>query len=106
MPTPPSLAVALCLDGVVHDSDLPVQSFARHITEQLSAEQIRPVIAGMRGFLEGKTELMPSGVDLSGAEDGYEAVEILARTAGLDGAGDREGATGIPRGPGGERLGC
>ena len=77
-------AVLLCFDGVVHLGDLPVQAFARHITEQLTADEIRPVIAGMRGFLESKTELIPAGVDLSGAEDGYRAVEVLARTAGLD----------------------
>ena len=77
-------AVLLCLDGVVHDSDLPVQAFARHITEQLSAERVRPVIAGMRGFLEDKPELIPPDIDLSAAEDGYQAVEILARAAGLD----------------------
>ncbi len=76
----------LCFDGVVHDGDLPVQAFARHITEQLPAEQIRPVIAGMRGFLEGRTELVPADIDLSTAEDGYQAVEILALAAGLDDA--------------------
>jgi hypothetical protein len=86
VPTQQPRAVLLCLDGVVHDSDLPVQSFARHITEQLSAERIRPVIAGMRGFLEDKPELIPPDIDLSAAEDGYQAVEILARTVGLDDA--------------------
>lgn len=84
VPFPRSRAVLLCFDGVVNTSDLPVQAFARHITEQLSAEQARRVIAGMRGFLEGKTELLPADVDLSDAEDGYQAVEILARAAGLD----------------------
>jgi len=67
----------------VHDSDLPVQSFARHLTDELSAERIRPIIAGMRGFLEGKPELIPTGIDLVDAEDGYQAVEILATAAGL-----------------------
>lgn len=86
MPNQQSLAVLLCFDGVVHLCDLPVQAFARHVTEQLAADQVRPVIAGMRGFLEGKTELIEEGVDLSGAQDGYQAVEILARTSGLDGA--------------------
>lgn len=81
-----SKTVLLCFDGVVYLGDLPVQAFARHLTEQLTADEIRPVIAGMRGFLESKTELIPAGVDLSGAEDGYQAVEVLARTAGLDSA--------------------
>jgi hypothetical protein len=77
------ISVLIALDGVVHTSDLPVQSFARHVTEYLTADQIRPVIAGMRGFLEGRSEMIPTGVDLSRAEDGYQAVEILARAAGL-----------------------
>ena len=71
------------LDGVVHTSDLPVQAFARHLTEQLPADQIRPLIAGMRGFLENKPELIPTGTDFGPAEDGYQAVEQLARCAGL-----------------------
>ena len=41
------------------------------------------MIAGMRGFLEGKPDLIPAGIDLSGAEDGYQAVELLGRSAGL-----------------------
>ena len=82
MPTP-ARRVLLTVDGVLHDSDLPVQAFARHVTEMLPAERVRPVIAGMRGFLEGKTELLPPDVDLSAAEDGEQAVEILARAAGL-----------------------
>ena len=36
------------------------------------------MIAGMRGFLEGKPELIPAGVELRDAEDGYQAVEMLA----------------------------
>ena len=83
MPTPQALGVLLRLDGVVHCSDLPVQSFARHLTEGLPPEHIRPIIAGMRGFLEGKPDLMPTGFDLNTAEDGYQAVEILARTTDL-----------------------
>jgi hypothetical protein len=37
----------------------------------------------MRGFLERKPELIPAGVDITGAEEGYQAVEILARAVGL-----------------------
>ena len=73
----------LRLDGVVHTSDLPVQAFARHLTEQLPAELVRPLIAGMRGFLENKPELIPAGTDFGDAEDGYQAVEALATSAGL-----------------------
>ncbi len=73
----------LRLDGVVHTSDLPVQSFARHLTEHLPAELVRPLIAGMRGFLENKPELIPAGTDFADAEDGYQAVEQLALAAGL-----------------------
>jgi hypothetical protein len=83
VPIEQTSAVLLRLDGVVHTSDLPVQAFARHLTEQLPAELVRPLIAGMRGFLENKPELIPAGADLGHAEDGYQAVEQLARTAGL-----------------------
>jgi hypothetical protein len=75
--------VLLRFDGVLHASDLPVQSFARHLTQTLPADQVRVLIAGMRGFLEGKPELIPEGIELAGAEDGYQAVEILGRAAGL-----------------------
>ena len=73
----------LRLDGVVQDSDLPVQSFARHLTDGLSAGQGRRLIAGMRGFLEGKPDLIPAGTRLDDAEDGYQAVEMLARGMNL-----------------------
>jgi len=81
MPRP--LGVLLRLDGVVHASDLPVQSYARHLTELLPAHRVRPLIAGMRGFLENKPKLIGADVDLRGAEDGYHAVDILGRAAGL-----------------------
>ncbi|MET0863571.1 MAG: hypothetical protein ABWZ98_04495 [Nakamurella sp.] len=80
---PTSCALLLRLDGVLHNSDLPVQSFARHLTEALPAELVRPMIAGMRGFLENKPELLPVGADFGAAEDGYQAVEHLALSAGL-----------------------
>ena len=83
MPTPPTRTVVLTLDGVIHDSDLPVQAFARHLTDVVAADQVRPIIAGMRGFLEGKPDLIPPGIELDSAEDGYQAVEILARAAGI-----------------------
>jgi hypothetical protein len=83
VPIEQTSAVLLRLDGVVHASDLPVQSFARHLTEQLPAELVRPLIAGMRGFLEQKPELIPTGTNLDQVEDGYQAVEQLARAAGL-----------------------
>lgn len=84
MATSAPRAVLLRFDGIVHTSDLPTQAFARHLTERLTAEQIPALIGGMRGFLEGKPELIPPGIDLTGAEDGEQAVEILARAAGLD----------------------
>ena len=80
---PAPVGVLLRFDGVVHSSDLPVQSFARHLTDALPTDQVRAMIAGMRGFLEGKPELIPAGIDLAGAEDGYQAVELLGRAAGL-----------------------
>ena len=83
MSTEKTSVVLLRLDGVLHTSDLPVQAFARHLTDQLPAELVRPLIAGMRGFLENKPELIPAGADLERAEDGYQAVEKLAHAAGL-----------------------
>jgi hypothetical protein len=80
---PATLGVLLRFDGVVHSGDLPVQSFARHLTDAHPADQVRAMIAGMRGFLEGKAELIPAGIDLAGAEDGDQAVELLGRAAGL-----------------------
>jgi len=83
VPTPSDRLVLLSLDGVVHTSDLAVQAFARHIADEVGPDRTRPIIAGMRGFLEDRPELIPPGIDLGSAEDGYQAVEILARTAGL-----------------------
>ncbi len=103
---PAPVGVLLRFDGVVHSSDLPVQSFARHLTDALPTDQVRAMIAGMRGFLEGKPELIPAGIDLAGAEDGYQAVET-ARPRGralTDAVIDRR-VPGVPGGPGGQRLG-
>jgi hypothetical protein len=77
-------AALLRFDGIVHTSDLPTQAFARHLSEGLSTAQIPVLIGGMRGFLEGRGDLMPPGIDLSNAEDGEQAVEILASAAGLE----------------------
>lgn len=84
MPTSTRHALLLRFDGVVHTSDLPTQAFARHLTDGLPADRITALIGGMRGFLEGKPELIPSGVDLGAAEDGEQAVEILAAAFGID----------------------
>lgn len=84
MSTLAARSALLRFDGIVHTSDLPTQAFARHLSENLSPAQIPVVIGGMRGFLEGRPELMPPGIDLTGAEDGEQAVEILAGAAGLD----------------------
>ncbi len=80
--------VLLRMDGVVHSGDLAVQSFARHVASALSAEQSLAVLAGMRGFLEQKPDLLATGTELAGpelrtAEDGERAVEMLAVAAGL-----------------------
>ena len=89
-PLAPTVSVLLAVDGVVHISDLAVQSFARHATEELgqsAAEATRALIGGMRGFLEGRADLLPSDPAvteaLSRADDGDHAVEILCRAAGL-----------------------
>ena len=86
----PKVAVLLAVDGVVQASDRAVQSFARHATDQLpptAGEAIRVVIGGMRGFLEGRPDLLPSDPAvqqaMGDAEDGDQADEILCRAAGL-----------------------
>jgi len=82
----PTLGLLLAFDGIVLGSDLPVQSFARHASQGLSAADTRALIGGMRGFLEGRPDLMPADIALDHAQDGDEAVEILARATGLDDA--------------------
>lgn len=76
---PNQLAVVLRLDGVVHPADLAVQSFGRHVAEGLPADRGRAVIAGMRGFLEHG----PVPTELRDAEDGDQAIALLAAAAGL-----------------------
>jgi len=85
-----TVAVLLAVDGVVHVSDLAVQSFARHATEQLAQpadDATRALIGGMRGFLEGRADLLRAdgavNQALSAAEDGDQAVEILSRASDL-----------------------
>ncbi len=76
---PIQLAVVLRLDGVVHPADLAVQSFARHVAEALPADGARDVIAGMRGYLEHA----PGATGPRDAEDGDQAVDMLAAAAGV-----------------------
>ncbi len=92
MRAPVPRTVVLRLDGVVHSGDLAAQAFARHVAAALPAEPGRAVLAGMRGFLEGTPDLLAAGIELAGpdlaaAEDGEQAVELLAAAAGLDAAG-------------------
>ena len=83
---PDRAAVLLGFDGIVCGSDLPVQAFARHCAQALPVDRGRALIGGMRGFLEDKPDLLPPGVDLGAAEDGFAAVEMLAAAAGLQAA--------------------
>lgn len=76
------LALLLDFDGTLYVGDLPVLAFARHCTEQLSAPRAKELIDGVRFFLEGKS-VADRRVDLRAAEDGEEAVEILAAAMGL-----------------------
>lgn len=83
--------VLLTLDGVVHSGDLAVQSFARHVASALPTARGLAVLAGMRGLLEDKPDLLASGIELAGpellaAQDGERAVGMLAAAAGLTGA--------------------
>lgn len=80
----PRLALMLDFDGTVYTGDLPVQAYARRLAEQLPDPARTGLIAGMRRFLEGRHVPGDPGTDLSMAEDGYQAVELLAIAAGLD----------------------
>lgn len=75
--------VAVRLHGVAYDDDPAVQAFARHLQALVPD---RPVIAGMRAFLEDKPQLAPpppwSGTSRPPAT-GHRAVEQLAVAAGL-----------------------
>jgi hypothetical protein len=75
--------VAVRLHGVAYDDDLAVQAFARHL-EALAPD--RPIIAGMRAFLEDKPQLAPrppwSGTSRPPVT-GDRAVEQLALAADL-----------------------
>ncbi len=81
--------VLLRLDGVVHTGDLAVQAFARHVAAVAPGDRGRAVLAGMRGLLEDRPDLLDAGVELAGAglrdaEDGAQVVEQLATAAGLE----------------------
>jgi len=69
-------------DGTLYVGDLPVLAYARHCAEQLPAAQATALIDGIRFFLEGKS-IGESSVDIASARNGYDAVEVLAATAGL-----------------------
>jgi len=76
------LALLFDFDGTLYVGDLPVLAYARHCAEQLPALGGTQLIDGIRFFLEGKS-VGGGHVDLGDAEDGYQAVEILAAAAGL-----------------------
>ncbi len=83
-PAPPTLGVLLDLDGTSYRGDLPIQAYARRVAEQLSPAVGIQVIDGMRHFLEGRPAFGSPLTDVSAAEDGYEAVHLLADAAGLN----------------------
>lgn len=76
---------------LLHDSDLGVHSFARHLGEGLPVDRARLVVAGMRGVLEGRPALTAEALaafpalDLGAAFDGYDVVAALADAAGATG---------------------
>lgn len=81
--------VAIALHGVAHTDDVGAQAFARHLAAAAQARGLdgRPVVAGMRAFLEGKPELAPpppwSRPDgPPPPATGDRAVELLAAAAG------------------------
>lgn len=82
----PTVVISLEL---VHDSDLGTQAFARHVGEQLPDDRARLVVAGMRGILEGRPDLVAEasrafpGVDVTAVTAGPDLVAALAAAAGL-----------------------
>ena len=87
MPNPPTTPVAALFfdfDGTLYVGDLPVHAYARRVAERLDGAGGVGVVAGMRRFLEGGSVPGDPGTDLTAAEDGYQAVELLAVAAGAD----------------------
>ncbi|AZI57757.1 HAD family hydrolase [Nakamurella antarctica] len=75
------LGLLLDFDGTLYTGDLPIQAYARRVAGALEPDAGQRVIAGMRAFLEGAGEIPPV---IAEADDGYSAVHLLARDAGLD----------------------
>ncbi len=82
VPSGSELALLLDFDGTVYVGDLPILSYARHASAGLEPHAQAAVIDGIRGLLEGR-HTGRSTVDLSDAEDGRRAVELLAAAAGV-----------------------
>jgi len=79
---PPAAVLFLDFDGTLYVGDLPVHAYARRVAERLDAMAGLGVVAGMRRFLEDRVVPGDPGSDLAAAEDGYQAVELLAIAAG------------------------
>jgi phosphoglycolate phosphatase-like HAD superfamily hydrolase len=79
---PAGLALIFDFDGTLYVGDLPILAYARHCAEQLTDQSATDLIDGIRFFLEGKSA-GNRRIDLSDAEDGYQAVEVLASALGL-----------------------
>jgi hypothetical protein len=74
----------LGFDGILFTDDLAVQAFARHVAAR--CPEPGAVIGGMRGFLEGRPELIPPGIWRSTPQTGEDAVRRLAAAAGVSAA--------------------
>ncbi len=73
-------------DGTIYVGDLPVLAYARHSADQLGEAAATDLIDGIRFFLEGRSVRDADAglrVDLGVAQDGFQAVEILADNMGL-----------------------
>ena len=84
MPTEPVAALLFDFDGTLYVGDLPVHAYARRVAERLDGAAGVGVVAGMRRFLEDRSVPGDPGTDLTAAQDGYQAVELLAVAAGAD----------------------
>jgi FMN phosphatase YigB (HAD superfamily) len=76
----PAGALVVDLDGTLYRGDSPVRGYAAHTAALLPVGQATELTAALDGFLTGT----PADPELAAAQDGWEAVLLLAARYGLD----------------------
>jgi FMN phosphatase YigB (HAD superfamily) len=77
---PPAGVLVEDLDGTLYRGDAPVRSYAAHAGALLAVAEATALVAALDGFLAGT----PGDPELAAAQDGWEAVLLLAARHGLD----------------------